>query len=82
MKAHRNELIILDRFVSDVSDSFKEVKNNTEYLNLTDNQQEKIEKAFQIIKAKIKKMKNSESIVELSEHVKVKKVLKERRDDE
>lgn len=72
-----NEEEIIENFIKELDNEFKELKYNCSLLTKRDTIKDNMDVAFDLIKKKINKIKKSDS---LDEHLKIKKLVRDRGD--
>lgn len=74
---NKDDVEKLDEFVGMLDGAFKEFKKHMKYIRDITPESNVIEDGMKILKKKINRMKDCESVAELGEHIKIKKVLKD-----
>jgi len=78
MKMDKNE--ILYNFKRELRETIITIQDFIDCLNLTEDEREFYKRALKILKKKYKKIDNSESITELEKYLKVKKLIKDKKE--
>jgi hypothetical protein len=81
MKIPTEKEMTIDEFVGKLINLTLEIENYSKYLRLIDEEKVVTDKAFKIINKKIKEMKKSNSIDEISKHLKVKKIMENKKEN-
>lgn len=74
---NRDEVEKLDEFVGLLDSTFKEFKRHMKYIKDITPETHVVDEGMKILKKKINKMKDCESVAQLGEHIKIRKVLKD-----
>jgi len=78
MKMDKNE--ILYNFKRELRETIITIQDFIDCLNLTEDERDFYKRALKILKKKYKKIDNSESISELEKYLKVKKLIKDKKE--
>jgi len=78
MKMDKNE--ILYNFKRELRETIITIQDFIDCLNLTEDERDFYKRALKILKKKYKKIDNSESITELEKYLKVKKLIKDKKE--
>lgn len=71
---------ILDDFYNDLSFNIENIDHFISFLNLSDKEKKFYKKALKLLKNKQKNIKKSNSLDELNKHLRVKKLIKDKKD--
>lgn len=71
---------ILDDFYNDLSFNIENIEHFISFLNLSDKEKKFYKKALKLLKNKQKNIKKSNSLDELNKHLRVKKLIKDKKD--